>query len=156
MTTPKPQHSSRADTTHAVDDFMAALDHPFKELVQAIRAAILGVDARIAEGVKWNAPSFRLGEYFATVGLRDRRAIIVILHLGARTRDLPPDGMQVADPAGVLQWLAHDRAKIVFAGPADIAGKQAAFRAVVGQWVRKVQTPCSAPARPITPASDSP
>jgi uncharacterized protein YdhG (YjbR/CyaY superfamily) len=41
-----------------VDEFMAALDHPFKAGVQAVRETIRGVHPGITEQVKWNAPSF--------------------------------------------------------------------------------------------------
>jgi hypothetical protein len=59
-----------------------------------------------AEGIKWNAPSFRTVEYFATVKLREKKGIGVILHLGARARDLGPDGIVIDDPATLLEWLA--------------------------------------------------
>jgi len=49
-----------------VDTFMAALDHPYKAEVQAVREIILGVHDGITEQVKWNAPSFGYEGYLAT------------------------------------------------------------------------------------------
>jgi len=72
-----------ADTTKAVDDFMAKLDHPHKRDIEALRKLVLAVDPAIREGVKWNAPSFRTTGYFATTNLRAKAGIGVILHLGA-------------------------------------------------------------------------
>ncbi len=68
-TSPAPQAKSG---TAAVDEYMAHLDHPMKAQVQALRKAILGVDDRITEQVKWNAPSFRTErDYLVTFNLSD-------------------------------------------------------------------------------------
>jgi hypothetical protein len=66
----QPSHTTAADTTSAVDEFMRTLDHPFKKAIEAIRSSMLAADRAIAEGIKWNAPSFRTSEYFATTNLR--------------------------------------------------------------------------------------
>ncbi len=131
-------HSTSADTTAAVDDFMAQLDHPLKIEVQEIRSAILGVSAAIAEGIKWKAPSFRTHEYFATINLREKDGMGVILHLGAKVRDLGPGGLTIEDPKGLLKWLAPDRASVRFASSSDFKVKKAAFECIVRLWVRHV------------------
>jgi hypothetical protein len=131
-------HTTPADSTKAVDDFMGALDHPFKAEIEAIRAAILGADRAIAEGIKWNAPSFRTTEYFATVNLREKRGIGVILHLGAKVRSLPPGGVAIDDPEKLLGWLGKDRAMVVFGDLADFKARKAAFVRIVRQWIAHV------------------
>jgi hypothetical protein len=119
-----------------VDAFMRSLDHPAKREIETFRQTILGADKSIAEGIKWKAPSFRTTEYFATVHLRTKEGFGVILHLGAKVRA----GAKVAidDPAGMLQWLAKDRALVTFRDAKDLAAKRAAFRRVVQQWIRHV------------------
>jgi hypothetical protein len=133
-----PLHATPADTTKAVDDFMAALDHPRKVEIEALRKLILAVDPAIAEGIKWNAPSFRVTEYFATTNLRATAGIGVILHLGAKARDLPPGGIAIADPEGLLRWLGKDRAMVEFADLKTLKAKGEAFRAVLRQWITHV------------------
>jgi len=128
-------HASTADTTAAVDAFMHDLEHPSAALIEALRAAILAVDPGIAEGVKWNAPSFRTNEYFATTNLRETNGVGVILHLGAKARELPPDGIAIVDPGGQLKWLGQDRAMIVFADLDDFRARQAAFAGIVRSWL---------------------
>lgn len=128
-------HRKTTDTTDAVDAYMAALDHPCKAEVEALRRIITGVDARIAEGVKWNAPSWRLDEYFATTHLRAKQGIGVILHLGAKTR-APERKPAIDDPDGLLEWLGPDRARVAFADLVDLRRRQAAFEAVLRQWIR--------------------
>ncbi|MCL6712903.1 DUF1801 domain-containing protein [Pseudomonas sp. R2.Fl] len=128
-------HRKTTDTKDAVDTYMAALDHPCKAEVEALRRIITGVDPRIAEGVKWNAPSWRLDEYFATTHLRAKQGIGVILHRGAKTR-APSSNPAIDDPEGLLEWLGPDRARVAFADMAELRHHQAAFEAVLRQWIR--------------------
>ena len=66
------------DGSAQVDAYMAALDHPLKPSVAALRKAILAVDKRIVEQVKWNAPSFRTAkDYLVTFNLRDPTLLLV-------------------------------------------------------------------------------
>ena len=141
MATKKPKpasHSGAADTTKAVDEFMGKLDHPFKPEIEAIRTTILGADSAVAEGIKWNAPSFRTTEYFATTNLREKTGAGVILHLGAKVRDVGREGLQINDPSGLLKWLAKDRAAVVFKDMADFTSKRAAFEGVIRHWITYV------------------
>ena len=131
-------HTKPSDTTAAVDAFMAALDHPHAAQVQALRELILGLDPAVAEGIKWNAPSYRTGDYFATTNLRARKGIGLILHLGAKVRDLPPSGLAIADPGRLLTWLGKDRASVEFTGAQDLAAKAPALREVLRQWLAHV------------------
>lgn len=122
-----------------VDAFLAALDHPHKRDIEAVRKIVLGCDPSIADGIKWNAPSFRTTEWFATTHLRAKVGIGVILHLGAKARDLPPGGMAIDDPTALLQWLGKDRAMVTFRDAKDLAAKRSAFEAVVRQWIEFVE-----------------
>ncbi|WP_457445033.1 DUF1801 domain-containing protein [Roseateles sp. P5_E4] len=127
-----------ADTTAAVDRFMATLDHPFKPEIEALRRAILAVDPSIAEGIKWNAPSWRTSDYFATTHLRSKTGLGLILHLGAKARELPEGGLQITDPAGLLKWLGKDRAQVEFTSAVDFTAKLPALQAVLKGWLRHV------------------
>jgi hypothetical protein len=138
-TKPKPRpHASAADTTKAVDEFMTALAHSSKSEVQAIRSLILAADPSISEGIKWNAPSFRTTEYFATTNLREKNGVGVILHLGAKVREIPPGGMPIDDPEKLLRWLAQDRAAVVFKDMNDFNAKKSAILSIIRSWITYV------------------
>lgn len=141
MATAKTRSSAKApspDSSAAVDAFMVALEHPFKAEIELLREILLGADPAIAEGIKWNAPSFRTVEYFATTHLRGKGTIGLILHLGAKARELPAGGLAVADPAGLLKWLGKDRAMIEFRNRAEIDCVRGALAALIRQWIRYV------------------
>ena len=54
---PKPAaaHNTPADSSAAVDQFMATLKHPCKTEIRALRKLILAVDPSIADGIKWRS-----------------------------------------------------------------------------------------------------
>lgn len=133
-----PAHRTAADTSAAVEEFLRALEHPRKKEIEELRRILLAADPAIAEGVKWNAPSFRTTEYFATFHLRAKAGIAVILHLGAKVRDNSTAGAAIDDPEQLLQWLAKERAMVTFGGLDDVRAKRAAFTAIVRQWIRRV------------------
>lgn len=132
---PATAHCKASDTSTAVDLFMAQTTHPHKAAIEALRALILGVDPAIAEGIKWNAPSYRTGEYFATTNLRDKRGVGIILHLGAKVRN---ETLAIDDPAQLLTWLSTDRASVSFVDIEDVRLHAAAFQDILRQWIVQV------------------
>jgi hypothetical protein len=133
-----PVHTTDADTTEAVDAFMKSHDHPFKAEIELIRQTILGAAPGISEGIKWNAPSFRTTEYFATMNLREKVGVGLILHLGAKVKSVPAGGLGIQDPGRMLKWLGKDRAAVVFKDGKDLAAHRTALAALIRQWVRHV------------------
>jgi len=127
-----------APAPERVATFLAALDHPFKPEILALRQIILSVDPCIAEGIKWNAPSFRTSEHFATMNLRTKDGVQIILHLGAKTRDTATASIVIDDPEALLEWLAKDRASVTFRALNDIDARQSAFAHVIRQWIAYV------------------
>jgi hypothetical protein len=130
--------SSRASAPGDVDAFLAALEHPHRAEILALRQIILGADPRIEEGIKWNAPSFRTSEWFATFHLRAKAGVQVILHFGAKVRDRSAARAAIADPDGLLEWLGPDRASAKFRDLDDVQAKRPAFTAVIRQWIEHV------------------
>ena len=89
----------------------------------------------ITEGIKWNAPSFCAGEYFAPVNTRDQNVVQIILHLGARVRHDIVDRVKVKDPNGLAQWLGKDRASVKFRDRSEIETNGPAFQPIVREWI---------------------
>lgn len=123
------------DGKSEVDALMAQLDHPLKAEIEIVRALVLGASPEIAEGVKWNAPSFRRREWFATFHLRPRDLIQLIFHRGAKIRDDAGAGHGIEDPAGLLEWLGNYRATVKLTGRDDIEAKRSALEDLVRQWI---------------------
>ncbi len=115
--------------------FIRALKHPHEAEILALRKIILGVDRSIAEEIKWNAPSFRTTESFATFHLRARHGLQLVLHRGARIR---AGSVSIDDPKGLLQWRDTDRAIVVFESLDDVRAQKTALVKVLKQWITHV------------------
>lgn len=113
---------------------MAGLKHPQKSAIAAVRQIILGVSPEIGEAIKWNAPSFRTTEFFATTNLRSLDRVQLIFHLGAKKR-AGLKAFKIADPAGLVKWLGDDRCLVTIG---DVTANRAALEAIVRQWIRHV------------------
>lgn len=142
MTTAKKAAVKKAARTlsdaNEVDDFMRALKHPRKDELEAVRAIILGASPAISEGIKWNAPSFRTSEWFATMNFR-ANVVQVIFHRGAKVRSDTGAGLGITDPVGLLEWLGPDRASVKFGNMKATRSNSAALKRIVRQWVACVR-----------------
>lgn len=120
----------------AVDAFLAALEHPRKPELEALRRLILGVSPNISEGIKWNSPSFRTSEWFATCNVHAKDKLRLILHLGAKARDT--EGFELSDPGGLLQWLGKDRALVNIGDAKGLKENSGALKRILKEWIRHV------------------
>lgn len=133
----KPAGTAKAKSPSGeVDAFMVLLDHPLKGDIAAVRKLILAVSPGISEGVKWNAPSFRHTDWFATFHLRSHESVQLVMHTGAKAKDNP--ALDIPDPNRLLRWLAKDRALATLGAGGVIKDNASAFSALVTAWIRYV------------------
>ncbi len=123
----------------------SAPHHPLQPTVDLVRATIRAAAPGIAEGVKWNGPSFFVKSsrlFFATVNVhrnaKQPEHVLVVLHQGVKVTRASTEGIAIRDPEGLLEWPAKDRAVVRFADLADAKAKRAAFAAVVREWVGRL------------------
>ena len=122
----------------AVASFFRSLEHPLKKELALIRKDILAVSPAIQEGIKWNAPSFRTSDWFATFNVHGKGSIRIILHNGAKAKATAQSGLEIKDPPGLLKWLAKDRCLVTFENAKDVAAKRAALKAIVKSWISQL------------------
>ncbi|MBC7773184.1 MAG: DUF1801 domain-containing protein [Pyrinomonadaceae bacterium] len=130
-----------------VDTFMQELDHPLKESLEAVRRLILGVSPEIHEGIKWNSPSFRTADWFATINVQgggrpprpgEAPSLRIILHAGAKVKESATKGLTIADPEGMLKWLAKDRCLVTLGDAADVQAKGKGLAAIIREWIAQL------------------
>lgn len=143
----RPAGPKRVPPAMRVEAFLAELAHPEHAGITRLRALILGLDPRITEEVKWNAPSFKLEDHFATFKLHPPRGITLVLHTGAKLRN-DPRPFTVEDPAGLLKWAAPDRAVLTLASSDAAVTHEAAIAALLRQWIAQLPA-ASPPVRPL-------
>ena len=134
---------ARPSAVETVDEFMRGLDHPLAPALVVVRSTIQGASPQIAEGIKWNSPSFFLKKseaYFATVNVhtrtKGRDCVSVIFHQGAKVKNAP--GPKIDDPDGILEWLGKDRAAVWFFDLNEARAKKSALARIVRQWIAQV------------------
>lgn len=130
----RPEH----DDPEAVTTFLDALKHPIKPVLHAVRAAILSADKAITEGIKWNTASFYLHGWFATINVRAKAGVQIILHHGAKIRAGGSLTETIKDPSRLLEWLGKDRASVTFADAEDFQKKRAAFVKIIKRWAAQL------------------
>jgi hypothetical protein len=114
---------------------MSTLEHPLKSVMEAIRLTILEADRTITEGIKWNSPSFYCHGWFATVNIRAKNGVQVVLYHGAKVRNDSTLSRTIDDSSHLLRWLSKDRAIITFVSAEDFQSKRGAYKKIIKQWV---------------------
>jgi len=138
---PIPAQSSTpvAQGDPELEAYMRALDHPLKPALALVRRLILGVSPSIREGIKWNSPSFRTTDWFATINVHGKDGLRLILHMGAKPKASAKTGLKIADPSGQLKWLAKDRCLVTLGDEADVITRKRALQAIVRAWIDQVR-----------------
>lgn len=122
----------------SVEQFLETLEHPLKQEILTLRQIILAAAPQISEEIKWNAPSFRTHEHFATFHLRAKKGVQIILHLGAKARETAVTGIAIHDPQSLLTWLAKDRASVTFSDMEQITNQRQPFSDLIREWIAHV------------------
>jgi Uncharacterized conserved protein len=113
-----------------VNEFMQKLEHPLKAEVEALRNIIKEADPKIAERVKWNAPSYYYQLDMAAFNLRQTKFVQLIL--------LFPKGL-IKDPSGLMLGDWKDRREARFANMEEVRTKAPALQKIVQEWLKLVE-----------------
>jgi predicted transport protein len=134
-----PTHRSKPTNTGAssVLALLANLDHPHQDGFELLRSLILALDKRITEEVKWNAPSFKLEDHFATFKLRPPKNIQLVLHTGAKVKS-NAKSFTVDDPDQLLKWAAGDRCVLTLASTSELRSRQSSVQRIINQWIAQL------------------
>lgn len=119
------------------DLFMENLEHPHKAAINELRQAIRAVDSRISEEIKWNAPSFKLEDHFATFKLHPPKNIQLVLHRGAKPK-LVEKPFVLDDPHGLVNWKAPDRCVLELQSSEQALSLQDEIVNLVQQWIKQL------------------
>ena len=109
----------------AVDAWFGHYDNPQKDLVQAVREVILRTDERVAETIKWQAPTFVYDGNIASFFPRAKQHVSLMFHTGA---SLP-------DPTGLLEGGGETGRMAKFTSFEDLDAKADALRGLVRAWI---------------------
>lgn len=93
-----------------VEQLLSLLDHPDIDLINQVRGLIKNAEPALAEGVKWNAPSYALdGNDIITFNLRSYGPVSLIFHTGPKGKDTKTGQRLFEDTSGLIEWVADKR-----------------------------------------------
>ncbi len=112
-------------TSPEVDAWFEAYDNPMKDVVLAVRAAVLETDDRITECIKWKAPTFVFKGNIASFFPKSKKHASLMFHQGAK---IPGD-------FAVLEGDGATARNAKFPTVDDVAARKDQLQAVVRAWI---------------------
>lgn len=108
-----------------VDDWFDRYDNPRRDLVLAVREAILDADEKVSEVIKWQAPTFVYKGNIASFYPKTKTHASLMFHRGAVLDD--PDGLLEGegDVSRVARFLDAD----------DLERKRDSLQRLFRQWI---------------------
>jgi uncharacterized protein YdhG (YjbR/CyaY superfamily) len=86
-----------------VDAWFERYENPMKDVVQRIRAIVLGADARMEECIKWQAPTFTYRGNLASFFPKSKQHASLMFHVGAQIPGNHPRLEGTGDTSRVLK-----------------------------------------------------
>jgi len=108
-----------------VVDWFASSNQPLVELMQNVRSAILAVDERITESIKWKSTTFSYRGNIASIDPKAKRHVSLLFHQGAAIPGQHPDFEGGGSTARYMR----------FADRAEVKAKRRGLQAAVRAWV---------------------
>lgn len=137
----KNQLVSKPSEIQAVDDFMAVLNHPMKDLIAYVRQYILTIHPDIGDEIYWNAPCFFYTGNMYPFKPKEYKRYIVGFNLFKQdcVRLIFLRGANVENSNGLLEGDYKDgRRLVIFKSIEEVQSKEAAFREIVLQLVGQI------------------
>lgn len=121
-----------------VDAYMQKLDHPLKDVLEALRKVILSVDSELGEHIKWNAPSFLYIGEMRPFDPKEYKRYVTVSNLFQKDciRLVFPSGARINDTSGLLSGdYADGRRLAFFHSMEEVAAKENALKNAVKTWL---------------------
>ena len=126
--------------TEAVTGYIRQLEEPIRSIVDALRQVILGIDAEIAEEIKWNAPSFYYSGEMKPFDPKEYKRYIIVMNLHKRMLLVFPSGAKIDNTSGLLTGDYADGRRLLYIKSADdVKAVKPALGAAIRDWLSKVE-----------------
>jgi hypothetical protein len=140
---PKKQSvSTKESEPEQVDAYVRALKHPLKNVIEELRAIILGSDSAIGEEIKWNAPAFFYTGTMAEFDPKQYKRHVVVFNLFKKdcVRLVFPTGASIGDTSGLLEGdYADGRRLALFSSMDEVHSKKPALVRAIRKWLNALE-----------------
>ena len=120
---------------HAKDDvaevkkYMQKLEHPLKSEIEFVRDIIRNSNSRIAERIKWNAPSYYYQQDLATFNPRSLKNVHIVFH--------HPGIVKIK--SNLLEGDYKDRRMVYLWNMDDIKSNQKELERIMNELVKSIR-----------------
>lgn len=114
-----------------VTQYMAALEHPMKAEMEALRSIIKSANPLLSERIKWNAPSYYYLEDIVTFGPPARKSdeVLLVFH--------HPDIVQIT--SDMLEGHYKDRRLATFRSMADVEARRTELTRILNELMAMIE-----------------
>ncbi len=109
-----------------VIEYMDKLVHPLKAEIEEVRCIIKSANTKIAERIKWNAPSYYYKEDLVTFNPLATKHVHLVFH-NAGIADIK---------SGLLEGDYKDRRMTYFNSMADVQSKKKGLRIIINELIK--------------------
>lgn len=113
------------------DSLMQASEHPLKQEIEELRIIIKNASSKIAERIKWNAPSYFYIKDMAAFNLHQEKFVQIIF--------IFYNGTMINDSGDLLEGKWKDRREARFYSMEDIKNKKTKLEKVVREWIDLIE-----------------
>ena len=118
----------------AVEAYRAGLKPGVLATVDALRSIVAAAHPGLVERIKWNAPSFALGdEDRITLGVAPKGGVRVVLHRGVKAKD--SSAFRFEDKDRLARWPTADRGVLTFADAGEVEARRKAIATLFARWL---------------------
>ncbi|WP_426671141.1 DUF1801 domain-containing protein [Mucilaginibacter sp. McL0603] len=131
--------TTKPSEPHKVDAYIQKMQHPLKNLVEALRQLILSTDAEIGEEIKWNAPTFFYSGEMRPSDPKEYKRYLIVFNLFKQDciRLVFPSGAKVNDTSVLLEGSYADGRRLAhFYSFDDVNSKKEVMQRVIKEWLR--------------------
>ena len=132
------QLTTKPSEPEKVDAYIQNMQHPLKNVVEALRQVILGTHPEICEEVKWNAPTFFYSGEMKPFNPKEYKRYIIVFNLYKQDfiRLVFPSGAKINDTTGLLEGDYADGRRLAhFQSLEDVEAKKATMQAAIKKWL---------------------
>lgn len=113
------------------DSLMQASEHPLKQEIEELRIIIKNASSKIAERIKWNAPSYYYIKDMAAFNLHQEKFVQIIF--------IFYNGTMINDSGDLLEGKWKDRREARFYSMDDIKNKKSKLEKVLREWIDLIE-----------------
>ncbi|MFL9484587.1 DUF1801 domain-containing protein [Chitinophagaceae bacterium LWZ2-11] len=126
---PTKPKSTKPTDTEQVTAFMSQLEHPLKAEMEAVRAIIKKSNTKVAERIKWNAPSYYYLVDMVTFNPKNVKIVQLVFHNEAIVKIKSP----------LLEGDYKDRRLMSFASMADVKNNKKELERIMNEYVALIE-----------------